>query len=159
IRKVNISTGIITTIAGNGYNSPNYGGYSGDGGPATSAELYYPRNLTVDAAGDIYIADINNNRVRKVIPNTFTTGINKLIELDKVSVFPNPFTNSTTIAMSTAGHYYLELYDITGRTLKQIEFIGNEYILSAEGFAKGMYLVRITDKNNIIIGTIKIVVQ
>jgi len=61
IRKVNASTGVITTIAGNG----TYG-YSGDGGPATSASLAYPKGVAVDASGNIYIADANNDRIRKV---------------------------------------------------------------------------------------------
>ena len=48
IRKVTISTGIITTIAGTGASS-----YSGDGGAATSATLYYPTGVAVDASGRI----------------------------------------------------------------------------------------------------------
>ena len=55
--------GIIHTVAGNGI-----GGYSGDGGPADSAEIYYPEGLTFDACGNMYIADDNNGRIRKVSP-------------------------------------------------------------------------------------------
>ncbi len=61
IRKVDASTGIITAVAGSG-NS----GFSGDGGPATSAELEYPNGLAVDSTGNLYIADTSNRRVRKV---------------------------------------------------------------------------------------------
>ncbi len=62
IRKVNTS-GIITTVAGNN----SYGrGYSGDGGPATAAELYDPFGIACDAAGNLYIADDNNDIIRKV---------------------------------------------------------------------------------------------
>ena len=61
IRKVTVSTGIITTVAGDGK-----GGYSGDGGPATSAELDFPGGVEVDPAGNIYIADYGNSRIRKV---------------------------------------------------------------------------------------------
>lgn len=53
--------GIITTIAGNATV-----GYSGDGGPATSAQLYWPTGMAIDRIGDVYIADEGNNRVRKV---------------------------------------------------------------------------------------------
>jgi hypothetical protein len=65
IRKVAAGTGVITTVAGNG--TP---GYSGDGGAATSAELYYPAGMVVDSAGNLYIADTFNNRVRKVAAGT-----------------------------------------------------------------------------------------
>jgi sugar lactone lactonase YvrE len=60
IRKVN-PAGIISTIAGN----ETYG-YSGDNGPATSAALNIPMGVSVDASGNIYIADWSNNRIRKV---------------------------------------------------------------------------------------------
>ncbi|SPF33820.1 NHL repeat containing protein (modular protein) [Candidatus Sulfopaludibacter sp. SbA4] len=68
IRKVDTS-GTITTVAGNG----SYG-YSGDGGAATGAKLYYPYGVAVDAAGNLYIADSDNLRVRKVdTSGTITT--------------------------------------------------------------------------------------
>ncbi len=60
VRKINTS-GIITTIAGNGTV-----GFSGDGGPATSAQLSSPSGVAVDLSGNIYIVDNSNNRVRKI---------------------------------------------------------------------------------------------
>jgi trimeric autotransporter adhesin len=60
IRKVSAS-GIITTVAGNGS-----AGYSGDGSAAISTELYYPESVAVDASGNLFVADTNNNRIRKV---------------------------------------------------------------------------------------------
>jgi uncharacterized protein (TIGR03437 family) len=63
------TAGIITTVAGNG--TP---GFSGDGGPATSAELLDPTDVAVDAAGDLFIADEFNSRVREVAAGgTITT--------------------------------------------------------------------------------------
>jgi trimeric autotransporter adhesin len=67
IRKV--SNGAITTVAGDGDS-----GFSGDGGPAASASLDFPSGVAVDSAGNIYIADVGNNRVRKVSFGTNTTG-------------------------------------------------------------------------------------
>ena len=60
IRKID-SNGIITTVAGTGE-----AGYSGDGGAATSAKINAPRGVAVDNAGNIYISDRSNNRIRKV---------------------------------------------------------------------------------------------
>jgi sugar lactone lactonase YvrE len=57
------SGGVISTVAGNGT-----WGYSRDGGPATSAQLYYPYGVAVDTAGNLFIADYFNKRVRKVTP-------------------------------------------------------------------------------------------
>ena len=67
IRKVD-SKGIITTVAGTG--TP---GYSGDGGSATSAQLFRPSGVAIDAAGNLYIADTNNRCVRKVDPKGVIT--------------------------------------------------------------------------------------
>ena len=65
IRKVTLSTGIISTIAGKGSES-----YSGDGGPATSAEFNWPTGIALDGSGNIYIADHTNNRIRKISSST-----------------------------------------------------------------------------------------
>ncbi|MGC9194890.1 MAG: hypothetical protein ACP5IL_05465, partial [Syntrophobacteraceae bacterium] len=65
IRKVDASTGIITTVAGNGT-----GGYSGDGGSALSAQLNNPAGVAVDLSGNLYIADTSNNRIREVSATT-----------------------------------------------------------------------------------------
>jgi len=61
VRKDTVSTGIISTFAGNGN-----GNYWGDGGPATSAGINRPQGMAFDAPGNMYIADTWNNRIRKV---------------------------------------------------------------------------------------------
>src|SRR5580658_7808750 len=69
VRKVALSTGIISTFAGNGT-----AGYSGDTGPAASAELQVPVGVVVDGKGDLYIADEGNSVIRKVSASgTITT--------------------------------------------------------------------------------------
>ena len=70
VRKV--SAGIITTAAGNGTE-----GYKGDGGPATSAMLNGASGVAVDAAGNIYIADTGNERIREVVKGTISTDCGK----------------------------------------------------------------------------------
>jgi sugar lactone lactonase YvrE len=61
IRRVDAATGTIATIAGNGE-----AGYSGDGGPATTAALNEPYGVVVDRSGNVYIADRLNRRVRRI---------------------------------------------------------------------------------------------
>jgi sugar lactone lactonase YvrE len=68
IRKLT-ADGRITTIAGTGTR-----GFSGDGGPASQAQLANPRSLALDAKGNLYVADFNNNRIRRISPDgTITT--------------------------------------------------------------------------------------
>ena len=64
IRKVDAS-GIMRTIAGTG---AAYGGFGGDGGPALQAMLFSPRGMAADKAGNLYIADIGNHRIRRLTP-------------------------------------------------------------------------------------------
>ena len=61
VRKVDAQTGIISTVAGTGSS-----GFEGDGGPATDAKLNRPWGLSVNAAGDLFIAEYSNNRIRRV---------------------------------------------------------------------------------------------
>jgi sugar lactone lactonase YvrE len=61
IRRVDAATGVITTIAGTGVQ-----GFNGDRRPATSAHLSWPTDVAVDAAGNLFIADTSNDRVRRV---------------------------------------------------------------------------------------------
>jgi hypothetical protein len=61
IRKVNLSTGIITTAVGNGTR-----GFSGDGGQATLAQLSIPTGIAIDPQGNLFISDQGNNRIREV---------------------------------------------------------------------------------------------
>ncbi|MGP8217610.1 MAG: hypothetical protein ACLQQ4_18725 [Bacteroidia bacterium] len=72
IRMINMATGIINTIAGNGTK-----GFSGDGGPATAAELNVAIGVAVDDSGNVYIADDYNTRIRKVTASSGT--INTII--------------------------------------------------------------------------------
>ncbi|MGA2174598.1 MAG: immunoglobulin domain-containing protein [Verrucomicrobiota bacterium] len=70
IREV-ATNGIITTVAGDG----GSGGYSGNGGPATNASLYYPTAVAVDASGSLFIADGNNSVIREVGTNGIITTV------------------------------------------------------------------------------------
>jgi trimeric autotransporter adhesin len=73
VRKIDPS-GIITTFAGNGIGNGNIP-FAGDNGPATDATFNYPTALATDAAGNVYIADEQNNRIRKVSTSGIVTTV------------------------------------------------------------------------------------
>jgi hypothetical protein len=77
IRRVSM-TGTITTVAGNyaaDQAGGGLGGFSGDGGPATNAQLNGPQGIALDQSGDLFIADTFNNAIREVTPNGIITTI------------------------------------------------------------------------------------
>ena len=61
VRMIDLTTNVITTVAGTGEH-----GYGGDGGPADAAKLNRPFGVAFDAAGDLYVSDTFNSRIRKV---------------------------------------------------------------------------------------------
>ena len=65
VRQVNLTSGVITTIAGTGM-----AGFSGDGNLATSAELFDPSGVAVDSGGNVYVSDSDNEVVRKITAST-----------------------------------------------------------------------------------------
>jgi hypothetical protein len=92
IRRIDNATGNITTIAGNGTS-----GFAGDGAAATSAEINYPTGLVLDALGNIYIADQNNNRIRKI---TISSGIITTIAGTGIAGFSGDGAAATSAELS-----------------------------------------------------------
>lgn len=100
IRKIN-QAGIISTVAGNGIS-----GFSGDGGPATSAKLYRPRGVAVDAVGNIYICDRLNQRIRRVDPS----GIISTLAGNGLTGFGGDGGNSTNAVLSNPTKITVDQY-------------------------------------------------
>ena len=120
IRKVD-TNGIITTVAGNGNQ-----GFSGDGGPATSASLNRPDEVSVDAFGNLYIIDLNNARIRKVDTNGIITTVagNGIIGFGGDG---GPATSASLnypygLVVDTAGNLYLA--EVAGSRLRKVNKSG-----------------------------------
>jgi len=126
--------GVLSTVAGTGEQ-----GYSGDGGPAATAMLDSPAGVAVDTAGNVYIADTHNNRIRKVTSGTITTiagtgaagfsgdgGAGTSAALDM----------PTAVAVDTAGNLYIadtnnhRIRKISGTTMSTVAGDGEQLYLN-----------------------------
>ncbi len=105
VRKVT-PVGVISTVAGIGTK-----GFSGDGGPATSAQLFNPRGVAVDTAGNLFIADFYNQRVRKVTPVGVISTVAGIgtngFSGDGGPATSAQFFNPSGIAVDTAGNLFI----------------------------------------------------
>jgi len=109
IRKIN-TAGIITTFAG----IPGSAGFSGDGGPATSAKLKYIWGLALDAAGNLYMCDAPNDRVRKVDASGIITTIagsgTPGYDLDNVAATAAKLNRPLNVFVAGDGKIYIADY-------------------------------------------------
>ena len=111
IRRIN-TAGIISTFAGNGFGAlTGSGGFSGDGGQATAAELNNPYGVAVDASGNVYIADGGNNRIRKVnsagIISTFAGNGTAGFSGDGLAATSAQLNIPISVATDAAGNVYI----------------------------------------------------
>ncbi len=96
VRKVDISTGVITTVVGTGSASS-----TGDGSAATSASIYDPKFSRFDSAGNLYISEANGQRVRKVV--TVSTDIPTTTPTKQPTYYPSLSPHSISIISTIAG--------------------------------------------------------
>ena len=122
IRRVDAETGIITTVAGGATAE-----FAGDGGPATGASLFFPSGVTIDASGNLLIADTFNNRVRRV---DAITGIITTVAGNGVFGFSGdggPAANASLnvprgIALDTNGDLFIA--DVGNSRIRRVDGIG-----------------------------------
>ena len=131
IRKVNASTGIITTVAGNGIQ-----GFSGDTGPATSAELSKVSGLAIDSSGNLFIVDSGNQRIRRVdaVTGIITTvaGGGSANPGDGASALGAALIPTGGLAVDSSGNLY----------------IGDSYVIGSyniDGVTENIYAYRIRE--------------
>ena len=140
IRKVN-DQGTISTIAGNGT-----AGFLGDGGPATGAELNRDGGIAIDSCDNVYIAEVNNFRIRKIAitPLCVPLAIN-MIKEDEVNTYPNPTNDQLQVDNITTPTNY-SLLSIVGATLQHGVLKEGKNTLSLNALHTGMYLLELIDE-------------
>lgn len=132
VREVSAATGDISTVAGDGTQ-----GYSGDGGPATSAELSDPEEIALDGSGDLYIADSGNYRVREVVASSGTI---ETVAGDGTEGFAGDGGSATSaelsavqgVAVDTSGN--LLLADWGNNRVRVVNSAGDISTLAGNGF-------------------------
>ncbi len=121
VRKINATSGIITTLAGTGTN-----GYSGDGGQATAAKIGDPYDVVLDANGNLFIADYANQRIRKVN----TSGVISTFAGNGVAGYTGDGGQATAaeldhpngLAIDVSGNIYI--LDLTSGVVREVNTSG-----------------------------------
>jgi sugar lactone lactonase YvrE len=151
IRMVN-AAGIIFTVAGNGHN-----GFAGDGSLATSAELGLPRSVAIDASGNIFIADLNNNRIRKVTADVPATIINPAVSPAWANIWPNPASDYFSVEYDEDSapseprgdaRQELQFFNDKGQKI-MFQTMKTHCLISTSLLPNGVYIVRITGKKGV----------
>jgi hypothetical protein len=128
-------TSTIITVAGDARGtSPAPNGFSGDGGPATSAQLAEPYGAAIDAAGNIYIADTLNHRIRMVntagtISTIAGTGVAGFV--DNVAATSARFNQPLSVAVDSAGNIYVA--DQSNNRIRRFTVGGNITTVAGSG--------------------------
>jgi hypothetical protein len=156
VRMVN-SSGIIMTIAGTGYPA-----YYGDGGPATDAEISTLTGVGIDDIGNIYIADENNARIRKLVP--VVDGINQVVYDNKqVRVYPNPGSGLFFFKIeneSRIENAKVEVYNAFGQQVyAKYSTISSQLAINLTSQPSGLYFYKISSVDGSMIGEGKIIIQ
>ncbi len=156
IRMIN-SSGTISTVAGIG----TINGFSGDGGPATSSEMYFPEGLALTPLGNIYIADRNNNRIRE-ITNSLATRIPSLKEQNQITVMPNPSNGTFTFLLERekVNGESIEIYTMLGeKVYSQFGICSSSFTIDLSSQPNGIYLYRVLNEEGGLVGEGKLVIE
>jgi trimeric autotransporter adhesin len=135
VREINTS-GIINTIAGTGA-----GGFAGDGFAATTAKLQSPTGVTIDAYGNLYIADWGNNRIRTLKVPTMVPEVGKAKA--RLLLYPNPSDGNFSVSVSTDRIEEVEIVviDVLGKIVLRESGKSNSTIPVSVAQGAGTYFV------------------
>jgi uncharacterized protein (TIGR03437 family) len=126
------TTGIITTLAGTGV-----AGFSGDGGPATAAQLNLPYGLAADLAGNLYVADLGNDRVRRIGPDGVITTVagngNRGSSADGGAATGAQLLTPRNVAVDAVGNFYFSEFD--GHRVRKVTPAGIISTVAGTGIA------------------------
>lgn len=140
IRKISTS-GIISTIAGN-----NTAGYSGDGDPATSAQIKAPSGIFWHKSKGVFITDAGNNCIRNVTAST--TGINISNALDGLKIYPNPCKDY--FIAENLGVNDLLIYNLAGKLIgiSNVRHSANVQQFDLSNLSTGYYIIKVLNKTS-----------
>lgn len=147
VRKINVATGIITTIAGDG----NVG-FTGDGGPALQAQFNNISGLAIHGAGDLYISDAINNRVRIIggiatVPTGIPYNFSSAVDL---KLYPNPFNTAAVLEIpESIGQAQVQILDYQGRVIRKLEALTSPLVIEKAELVPGIYFVEINSQNGL----------
>ena len=136
IRKID-TAGIINTIAGTGIS-----GFSGDGGPATAAELWNVNLVSIDTLGNVYIGDMYNDCIRKIAaPVVASTSVGSVVFTNVISLYPKPAATQLTIT-ATQKIKNITIADVTGQTVYSNEYNAGTVQLDVAFLPAGVYVIK-----------------
>ncbi|MFL0251443.1 hypothetical protein ACJDT4_13565 [Clostridium neuense] len=142
IRKIDVSTGIISRFAGSVVDAP-YGGYRGDNGASINAALNYPQGVATDKQNNIYIADTNNNRVRKIDAatgniSTIAGNGTQAYGGDGGSAVNAKLNYPSGVAVDNEGNLYIA--DFYNNAIRKVDAVtGNISTIAGNGYVTGGY--------------------
>jgi hypothetical protein len=139
--------GYIYTLAGNG--TPGFGG---DLGYPEGSNLFNPNGLAIDSSGTLFIADANNQRVRRIYH--ITVGVEEVSKNTNINMYPNPASQNITVTGALQGDK-VAVMDITGKIVTDTYNAENEQAISIslKHLPTGNYYIRVT--NNKVVTAVK----
>lgn len=138
IRKIT-ADGLVSTLAG----STTKGSTDGQG---SLARFYSPCGVALDGIGNIYVADKDNNLIRKITIGQ-TAGIVNDFNSSFINIYPNPAQNTLNVALSEDVNGTISLVDMQGNTVLSQIINGKTSLLNTSNIANGVYVLKVLSEN------------